>query len=254
MVFKDGQFQYVRDEEAVSKAEQDLAEARMKNSNDNKKKLLEEARDSEQENYDERIHQLEVYQSYENNTIQNQIDVLQSQIDSRKEKLDEDVDNLNAYKKQTIKTLEQTAEGQNVVWSDMVKKVSDFTVSFNTELSKLGIIPTVSSALPNTSSVSLTNKEPTYVEVTLGSILGKNKKAKPVKKGGAISLNDATSINSLFNTLSGVSSASLNSSNVGKNQNISIGEIVLPQVKNGNDFINYLQNFSMDMTQLAYSR
>ena len=42
--------------------------------------------------------------------------------------------------------------------------------------------------------------------------------------------------------------------NNNKSTSISIGNISLPSVQDGNAFVDYLQNFSLDMTQAAYSR
>ena len=53
----------------------------------------------------------------------------------------------------------------------------------------------------------------------------------------------------------GNSNAVLNgNTNNNNSTSISIGNISLPNVENGESFVDYLQNFSLDMTQAAYSR
>ena len=70
---------------------------------------------------------------------------------------------------------------------------------------------------------------------------------------GVVNAESTSTLAGLFNTLGSVisSGGNLSSSNSSNSNSITIGNITLPQVKNGEDFVNYLKNFNM--TQFAYS-
>ena len=94
-------------------------------------------------------------------------------------------------------------------------------------------------------------------------MLGKkaNGTLSKLENGGGVINAKGTTLAGMFNALSqtsGINSNLLNKnmgttvSNTNKPMSISIANISLPSVSNGKDFVDYLQNFSVDMTQRAY--
>lgn len=89
-------------------------------------------------------------------------------------------------------------------------------------------------------------------ELVIGSKLNGN--LMSLQKGtGVVNAKSTKSLAGLLN--SGFKESNLISSNStnSNSTNITIGNIELPQVKNGKDLVDYLQNFSIDMTKKAYS-
>lgn len=105
--------------------------------------------------------------------------------------------------------------------------------------------------------VAITGEDPNR-EIVLGS------KANGVlthidNGGGVINANGTRTLAGLFNALGQFSSSNfggsvgtLSSVNKSNSTNISIGNISLPNVQNGKDFVDYLQNFSMSMIQASF--
>ena len=77
-----------------------------------------------------------------------------------------------------------------------------------------------------------------------------------LKRGsGVVNAGATNTLASIFNALNGQSSnAQQVSNNSNRSTSITIGSISLPDVKDGKGFVDYLQNFSTDITQLSYAR
>lgn len=72
---------------------------------------------------------------------------------------------------------------------------------------------------------------------------------------GVVNAKSTATLAGLFNSLSGsMSNATEREITNNSGQSISIGSISLPEVKNGQDFVDYLQNFSLDMKQATFAR
>ena len=102
--------------------------------------------------------------------------------------------------------------------------------------------------------IAMVGDNPNYRELLIGSKLNSaNQGGVPINasKGTGIIPNNLTS--SLVRLASSYNQGRLvNSSN--NNQSINIENINLPSVKNGEDFVDYLQNFSSVMTQQVYQK
>lgn len=92
-------------------------------------------------------------------------------------------------------------------------------------------------------------------EIVIGSRLNNdNGLIMNLSKGsGVVNAQSTGTLAGLFNSIKGSNYSERDITNNNGN-NISIGNISLPEVKNGRDFVDYLQNFSMDITQLSYAR
>ena len=96
-VFKNGRFVYDVDREAVSEAQKNLNEYKEKLRQERATKSLQDQRDAEQKNYDERINALEKYKDQQDkyyDEIEDRLDDHYDAVDKKYEEL------LNALKKQ----------------------------------------------------------------------------------------------------------------------------------------------------------
>lgn len=90
-------------------------------------------------------------------------------------------------------------------------------------------------------------------ELVIGSKL--NGSLVNLSKGaGVVNATSTNTLAGILNQLGAMGSNIVNTSNTNnRNTTISIGNISLPNVSNGNDFVDYLQNFSLQMTQEAFA-
>lgn len=105
--------------------------------------------------------------------------------------------------------------------------------------------------------IAITGENP-YKEIVLGS------KANGVltsidKGGGVVNAKSTKTLAGLLNQIGafsasnfGGASGSIVTNSMARNSSITIGNISLPSVQNGSQFIDYLQHFSLDMTQKSY--
>lgn len=103
--------------------------------------------------------------------------------------------------------------------------------------------------------LAVVGENPRYREIVIGSKLNNDQGIlMNLKRGsGVVNAGATNTLASLFHQLGG--NKQLNANNVSNGgTTISINNITLPEVKNGSDFVEYLQNFALDMTQKAYAR
>ena len=107
------------------------------------------------------------------------------------------------------------------------------------------------------SEIAVVGENPKYRELVIGSKLNNDQGVvMSLKRGsGVVNAGATNTLASIFNALNGQNSNAQQVSNNSSNAtNITIGSISLPEVKDGKGFVDYLQNFSADMTQLAFAR
>ena len=76
-----------------------------------------------------------------------------------------------------------------------------------------------------------------------------------LKRGsGVVNAGTTNTLASIFNSLNGQKSVGQPVNNNNQSMSIQIGSINLPEVKDGQGFIDYLQNFSADITQQSFRR
>lgn len=89
-------------------------------------------------------------------------------------------------------------------------------------------------------------------ELVLGSKI--NGSLVNLQKGsGVVNATSTNTLAGILNQLGSMGSVVNTSNTSNKNTTISIGNISLPNVSNGRDFVDYLQNFSLQMTQEAFA-
>nr|DAN14825.1 MAG TPA: minor tail protein [Caudoviricetes sp.] len=288
MVLKDGQFQYTQDETAVSGAEQDLAQQEDQNEYERQKELIEELRDTELEWYDERIQSLEDYKDQVEEYYENQIEQLEEYKEYLEEYYEAQIEALKAEKDAVNETLEEGVANQQEYWDKMKEQLQSFVEEWNAlvgemtfpnisgsgiSLSAVGGKITASMGGKSTgdnkvsayasgkgsisdSEIAVVGENPKYRELVIGSKLNNDQGVvMNLKRGsGVVNAGTTNTLASIFNSLNGQKSVGQPVSNSNQSMSIQIGSINLPEVKDGQGFIDYLQNFSADITQQSFRR
>lgn len=288
MVLKDGQFQYTQDETAVSGAEQDLAQQEDQNEYERQKELIEELRDTELEWYDERIQSLEDYKDQVEEYYENQIEQLEEYKEYLEEYYEAQIEALKAEKDAVNETLEEGVANQQEYWDKMKEQLQSFVEEWNALVGEM-TFPNISgsgislSAVGGKISASMNGKStgdnkvsayasgkgsigdseiavvgenPKYRELVIGSKLNNDQGVvMNLKRGsGVVNAGTTNTLASIFNSLNGQKSVGQPVNNSNQSMSIQIGSINLPEVKDGQGFIDYLQNFSADITQQSFRR
>lgn len=288
MVLKDGQFQYTQDETAVSGAEQDLAQQEDQNEYERQKELIEELRDTELEWYDERIQSLEDYKDQVEEYYENQIEQLEEYKEYLEEYYEAQIEALKAEKDAVNETLEEGVANQQEYWDKMKEQLQSFVEEWNALVGEM-TFPNISgsgislSAVGGKISASMNGKStgdnkvsayasgkgsigdseiavvgenPKYHELVIGSKLNNDQGVvMNLKRGsGVVNAGTTNTLASIFNSLNGQKSVGQPVNNSNQSMSIQIGSINLPEVKDGQGFIDYLQNFSADITQQSFRR
>lgn len=288
MVLKDGQFQYTQDETAVSGAEQDLAQQEDQNEYERQKELIEELRDTELEWYDERIQSLEDYKDQVEEYYENQIEQLEEYKEYLEEYYEAQIEALKAEKDAVNETLEEGVANQQEYWDKMKEQLQSFVEEWNALVGGM-TFPNISgsgislSAVGGKISASMNGKStgdnkvsayasgkgsigdseiavvgenPKYRELVIGSKLNNDQGVvMNLKRGsGVVNAGTTNTLASIFNSLNGQKSVGQPVNNSNQSMSIQIGSINLPEVKDGQGFIDYLQNFSADITQQSFRR
>lgn len=119
---------------------------------------------------------------------------------------------------------------------------------------KTYIVPYYASGASSVSSnqMAVVGEDPNK-EIVIGSKLNNGVVMNLNKGDGVVNAKSVNTLAGLLNSIKGneFSERSITNNN---GSTISIGSINLPEVKNGSQFIEYLQNFSVDIQRKAYSR
>ena len=265
MILKGGKFVYSQDEGEVATAQQDLIETQEQQEYERQRERMEELRDAELEWYDERIKQKEAYRDYLEKYYDEQIEALEAEKDAVNE------------------VLEQGTEDQQEYWNQMIAQLNSFVSEWNALVGSLKTPSTGGSVLTKAvaritakstgdnsvsayasgkgsvgdSEIAVVGENPKYRELVIGSKLNNDQgTVMALKRGsGVVNAGATNTLASIFNALNGQSSnAQQVSNNSNRSTSITIGSISLPDVKDGKGFVDYLQNFSTDITQLSYAR
>lgn len=283
MLFKDGQFQYSQDEDAIASAQQDLQETEDKQTYERQKELIEELRDTELEWYEERIEALEEYKEMVEEYYDEQIEQLEEYKEYLSEYYDEQIEKLEETKERVNETFSAMSADLQAHYATMLADASTFVEAFNAimaEMGKFGVgnngetkmgFSTVGESTGDNdfklshyasgkgsikdSELAVVGENPKYREIIIGSKLNHDQGVvMNLKRGsGVVNAGATNTLASLFNSLNGAKSNAVERTVNNNGTTISIGNISLPEVKDGNGFVEYLQNFSLDLTQKAYS-
>ena len=106
------------------------------------------------------------------------------------------------------------------------------------------------------SEIAVVGENPKYRELVIGSKLNNDQGVvMNLKRGsGVVNAGATNTLASIFNSLNGQKSVGQPVSNSSQSMSIQIGSISLPEVKDGQGFVDYLQNFSADITQQSFRR
>ena len=140
-VFKNGRFVYDVDREAVSEAQKNLNEYKEKLRQERAKKSLQDQRDAEQKNYEERIDALEKYKDQQDKYY----DEIEKRLDDNYDAVEKKYkDLLDALKKQRdsekklyddkIKNLQKLKKEQEKEYQDMIDDLNDLKDSYSDAL------------------------------------------------------------------------------------------------------------------------
>lgn len=105
--------------------------------------------------------------------------------------------------------------------------------------------------------IALVGDNPKYRELVIGSKLNNDQGAlmRLSSGSGVVNADSTKTLASIFNSLSGqINSAPFANNGVNNGTTISIGSISLPEVKDGQGFVDYMQHFSTDITQQSFNR
>lgn len=105
--------------------------------------------------------------------------------------------------------------------------------------------------------IALVGDNPKYRELVIGSKLNNDQGSlmRLSSGSGVVNADSTKTLASIFNSLSGqVNSAPFANNGVNNGTTISIGSISLPEVKDGQGFVDYMQHFSTDITQQSFKR
>ena len=288
MVLKDGQFQYTQDETAVTGAEQDLAQQEDQNEYERQKELIEELRDTELEWYDERIQSLEDYKDQVEEYYENQIEQFEEYKEYLEEYYEAQIEALKAEKEAVNETLEEGVANQQEYWDKMKEQLQAFVAEWNAlvgemtfpniggsgiSLSAVGGKISASMGGKSTgdnkvsayasgkgsigdSEIAVVGENPKYRELVIGSKLNNDQGIvmNLKRSSGVVNAGATNTLASIFNSLNGQKSVGQPVSNSSQSMSIQIGSISLPEVKDGQGFVDYLQNFSADITQQSFRR
>ena len=105
--------------------------------------------------------------------------------------------------------------------------------------------------------IALVGDNPKYRELVIGSKLNNDQGSlmRLSSGSGVVNADSTKTLASIFNSLSGqINSAPFANNGVNNGTTISIGSISLPEVKDGQGFVDYMQHFSTDITQQSFNR
>ena len=236
---------------------------------------------------------LVTHQKAESDAIQQQIDAENKKLEKANKKLTTLNNRLDKFKESTETKFDELNETYKTIGNSIAKDIKDASTSISSAISALKSVNSggddsgssssgSSSSSSKTSTKSSTTSKKTttsskkkasgdrYIDTTDMYLIGDNPNQNELVIGAK--LNGATSVglergsgvipHTLTSTLMNMAEeygrsrqvGVLGTTNNSRSTTISIGNVSLPNVSDGNSFVDYLQNFSLDMTQEAYSR
>lgn len=246
---------------------------------DERIQALEEYKEQLKEQYDSQLDYLDEYQEQVKERYDTQIDTLEEYKDYLEEYYEEQIEMLEDEKDAINEVLEESAANQQEYWNTMLAQVDAFVAAWNSKVGQLHmpnfntIVSGASVAAKSTgdnsvsayasgkgsigdSEIAVVGENPKYRELVIGSKLNNDQGViMNLKRGSGVVNADATNtLASIFNSLSGQKSVGKAVNNSNQSTNIQIGSISLPEVRDGQGFVDYLQNFSADITQQSFTR
>ena len=282
MVFKDGRFRYSSDEEAVSSAQSDIDEFNREQEYKKQKELLEQLRDDELNNYDERLEALQDFRTEREKYYEDLKEQLEGQKDYLKDYYENRINDLKAQKEATKELLENGVKDQKEYEDKMLAQLGNFVADWNATVGAMSFPDISGSGIKlsqnvvkakstgdnkvsayasgkgsiGDSEIAIVGENPKYRELVIGSKLNNDQGVvMSLKRGsGVVNAGATNTLASIFNSLNGQKSVGQPVSNSSQSMSIQIGSISLPEVKDGQGFVDYMQHFSTDITQQSFNR
>lgn len=325
MILKDGRFVYSSDESAVTEAQQNLNDFLRQKEYEKQKAYLEKMRDTEDENYSQRLDVLNEFKDERKMYYDKLLDDLQNNYEQSKQSLEDYKDALKENYDNQINDLENHADALSSQYSSMLanqknyqnsslSSLNQYVNDYNNALKNLAKteanpnlakgsaagmptnVPTYkkvynnkgkkitstgtgkkgSGGMPSnvptykklyahangvgsvgSDQVALVGDNPKYRELVIGSKLNNDQGTlmRLSSGSGVVNADSTKTLASIFNSLSGqINSAPFANNGVNNGTTISIGSISLPEVKDGQGFVDYMQHFSTDITQQSFNR
>lgn len=285
-IFQGGQFTYGQDEEAVDTAQQNLDEYQDELKYEKELQALEDSRDAALEVYDQKIEDLQNYrdsveeqydaeiEAMENHRdeVQEQydaeLDALNAQKEALKEQYDEQIENYEAKEKQLFDDQVDAITSENNNWEIRLKNLAAFVTEYNAMIGSLSSVGKGGAVTSSYKGVSVKtrasgdssiNASGAYIvgenpnkEIVLGSKLNNGVAMNLSKGSGVVNAKSTSTLAGILNNLgeiSGIGATSNNNTTKSVNNNFNI----TANVANGEGLVDYLQNFSMRMTQQAFA-
>ena len=289
MILKDGRFQYGTDEAAVSSAQQELEDFYQEQEYERQKEQLENLKNAELDNYDQRIDNLKAFID----KLQDYYEDRKQQLENQKQQLEDQKDYLQDYYDEQVKMLEDERDAVNEIlengvvdqqayWDKMISQLNSFVSDWNKVVGAMSFPDISGSGIKlsqnvvkakstgdnkvsayasgkgsiGDSEIAVVGENPKYRELVIGSKLNNDQGVvMSLKRGsGVVNAGATNTLASIFNSLNGQKSVGQPVSNSSQSMSIQIGSISLPEVKDGQGFVDYLQNFSADITQQSFRR
>ena len=289
MILKDGRFQYGTDEAAVSSAQQEIEDFYQEQEYERQKEQLENLKNAELDNYDQRIDNLKAFID----KLQDYYEDIKQQLENQKQQLEDQKDHLQDYYEEQVKMLEDERDAVNEIlengvvnqqayWDKMMSQLNSFVSDWNKVVGAMSFPDISGSGIKlsqnvvkakstgdnkvsayasgkgsiGDSEIAIVGENPKYRELVIGSKLNNDQGVvMNLKRGsGVVNAGATNTLASIFNSLNGQKSVGQPVSNSSQSMSIQIGSISLPEVKDGQGFVDYLQNFSADITQQSFRR
>lgn len=250
---------------------------------DERIQALEDYKEQVEEYYEEQIEKLEEHKEYLEEYYDERIEALEEYKEQLEEQYDAKIEMLENERERVKGILEGEAADQQASWDKMIEQLTTFITKWNAlvgtiqfpSLHGIGISVGGGGAVKakstgdnkvsayasgkgsiGDSEIAVVGENPKYRELVIGSKLNNDQGAiMSLKRGsGVVNAGATNTLASLFNSLNGQKSVGQPVSNSNQSISIQIGSISLPEVKDGQGFVDYLQNFSADITQQSFRR
>lgn len=217
MVFKDGTFQYVTDDNAVASAQENLNKYKEELLYNAKIDALNSAKDAEIKNYEDRLTALEDYKDETEKQYENQINALQEHLNNLKNNYDELEEYYIKHTDKLDKITKGYEEAQKKNYKGMLNDLKDFVGHWNSYLSQMGVGKNFKISAKSTgdnfvgayasgnnavedSELAIVGENPKYRELVIGSKLNNDQGLiMSLKRGsGVVNANATNTLASIF--------------------------------------------------------
>ena len=284
---ENGRFEWTQDQNAVDEAQEELYEEQLKQAYEKQLQDLEDAKDAAVALYEQQIQDLEDYYDQVQEANDEAEEALEAHNEAIEEQYEKAIEDFDLYAEMLNNGQLAQIESENANWATRLTNLAQFVNSYNAMLAELGnegatVSPSASFSGGNTKTS--TSGSTTKYKMKKAKVLDVKKHASGVSSisddelalvgdspnqelvigsklngvpltlssgSGVVNAKSTRSLAGLLNSIPNLGN-NYNTTNNNSQHSIHIDTINLPQVKNGNDFVDYLQNFNVDMTANAY--